>query len=84
MNQRDDVERSLQRQDGREAREVYAKRTLRRAGWRARLAHVEFMLTTAQGWLVKDSDHGHVQGRACLEDALVAVREMLDEMPAQG
>lgn len=86
MGQREDVQASVNMQDGRERREVYGKRDRVgvRAGWRARLANVEFMLRTAHDWLGKETAHGEAQGRSCLLDALGEVRSMLDEIPQIG
>ena len=75
MGQREDVERSLARQEGHEGREVYAARTVRREGWRARLAHVESLLSA----IAERPVHG-----SKLHQALREVREMLDEMPQIG
>lgn len=52
--------------------------SLNRQGWRARLVNVEFMLRTSAEWFERGGDHGHAQGRACLDDALATVRSMID------
>jgi hypothetical protein len=78
-SQRDMVQASLNGEEGRARHDVYRARLgERRQGWRGRLAHTEFMLTTAQGWLAKGTEHGEAQGRACLEDAIASVRAMID------
>lgn len=79
MGQREDVQASLERQEGRDRREVYGRRSGERvgvrAGWRARLANVERLLAEVAARPVAGSK---------IDQALAEVRSMLDEIPQIG
>lgn len=77
MGQREDVQASLngETHDRREAPARRADRVGLRAGWRARLAHVEHLLTEVAARPVRGSK---------LDQALAEIRSMLDEIPQIG
>ena len=93
MGQREDVQASLNMQDAHERRETYGRRRGElvgvRAGWRARLAHVESTLAGATTTLVnvraREPDAAFMKGAlGDLRRALAEIREMLDEIPQIG
>ena len=84
MGQREDVQASLNMQDAHERRETYGRRRGEivgvRAGWRARLAHIEALLTTTGA---ADGERVEV-ARPMYERSMGDLRSMLDEIPQIG
>jgi hypothetical protein len=78
-SQRDMVQASLNRDDGRARHDVYMRRLgERREGWRARLAHVERLLADCTPEMPMTWQFGENDRRVKVAQALEAVRAMID------